>query len=329
MLNSQLDRAIQQWEDARRLNPAFALIHRNLALAYARQPDGLPRAIASMETAVARDPQEPRFCLEFDQLCEAADVRLEKRLAFLEKSHAVVTKRDDTLAREIRLLVEVGRYERALDLLQGHQFHVWEGAGRTAVHNSFAEAHLALGHRHFDAGRYREALREYESALQYPVNLGTGRPLRGERLPETYYNLGRTCEALGDRETAAKHFVTAVETAPANLLQPRSASADDPELYYYAARALEKLGRTQDAARVCESLVEAGNARLADHLAMNFFASFGQSQSPAVRAAQAHYAVGLGLLGAGKTPEARQAFEQAAKLDANHSAARRQLRSKD
>ncbi len=120
-----------------------------------------------METAVAGDPQEPRFCLEFDQLCEAADVPLEKRLEFLEKNHAVMAKRDDTLAWEIRLLVVVGRYEQALDRPQGHQFHVREGAGRTAVHNSFAEAHPALGHRHFDAGRYREALREYESA-QFP-----------------------------------------------------------------------------------------------------------------------------------------------------------------
>ena len=324
-LHGQPAKAIEQWEDARRLNPDLAVVHRNLALVYVSQPDGLPQAVASMEAAAERDPHEPRFCLELDQLYEAANVPWEQRLARLEKNQAVVAKRDDTLAREIALLVEVGQYERALALLQGHQFHIWEGAGRTAVHNSYAAAHLALGQRHFDAGRYREALQEFEAALQYPLALGTGRPLRGERLAETYYQLGRTAEALGDRDAAARHFEQAVATGPANLTPTRPGATDDPELYYFTARALERCGRAADAAGVYAGLVAAGQAQLADHLSLNFFASFGHVQSPALRAAQAHYAIGLGCLGAGKTAEARQAFEQAVKLNANHYAARKQL----
>ena len=63
MLHGQRDAAIAQWEEARRIDPAFALVHRNLALAYARQGGGYPRAVASMEAAVDRDSADPRFLL--------------------------------------------------------------------------------------------------------------------------------------------------------------------------------------------------------------------------------------------------------------------------
>ena len=326
-LYRQLDLATAQWEDARRMNPQFALVHRNLALVYAQQSNKLPQAIASMEKAVTLDTQEPRFLVELDQLYEAANVSVEKRLAFLEKNHAVALKRDDLLSREIALLVETGQYPRALELLHGRQFHVWEGAGRTAVHNSYSKAHLMLGQEHFKAGRYDRALEEYLAALEYPDNLGTGRPLRGERQPETHYNVARAYEALGDHAKAVQHDTKAVETAPADLLTQQPASASDPDVYYYAARALEKLNRDDEANRISEKLVEAGNASFADHVPMFFFASFGHPLPESIRFAQAHYAIGLGLLGLGKEAEARKAFEKAVALNPNHAAAREQLGS--
>jgi tetratricopeptide (TPR) repeat protein len=315
--------AIREWEAARDLDPAYPVVHRNLALAWAAQPGGMDRAIAALQTAHQRAPEDARYCLELDQLYEASGASIEKRLAFLEKNHRVVATRDDALAREIALLVEAGRLERALELLKSRQFHVWEGAGRTAVHGSFVEAHLALGHRHFAAKRYREALAEYAAALEYPVNLGTGRPLRGERLPETYYFMGVAAEAAGDRAAAAKHFAMAVETAPAGLIPTRPGATDDPEVYYYAARALQKMGRGEEAARVLAGLVDAGKEQLADHVPMYFFASFGYPQSESARAAQARFTIGLGLLGANQTAEARRAFEEALRLNNRHSGARR------
>ncbi|MCC6353605.1 MAG: DUF5107 domain-containing protein [Verrucomicrobiae bacterium] len=327
MLHGQRERAVAQWEDSRTLNPAFALVHRNLALAYAGRPKGMPAAVESMEAAVDRDPSEPRFCLEMDQLYEAANVPAEKRLAFLEAHHGVVARRDDALSREIALLVEVGRLDRAMELIAGRQFHIWEGGGRTAVHNSYSEAHMILGRRHFEAKRYPEALREFELALEYPENLGMGRPVRGERLPETYYAIGLTREAMGDRGAAAESFGMAVATGPADLAPKRPAATDEPEIYYYAARALERLGRAREAAGVYAGLVEAGKAQLADHVPMYFFASFGHPQSEEARFAQAHYVIGLGLLGLNRGGEAREAFGRALELDPGHGAAKRQMKT--
>lgn len=325
MLHGQTDQAIARWEESSQLNPEFALVHRNLALAHARKPEGMSRAIASMEKAVGLDAGEPRFCLELDQLYEAAGMATDKRLAFLEEHHAAAAKRDDVLARHIALLVEAGEFERALAMLKDRQFHIWEGAGRTAVHGSYVGAHIGLGRRHFDAGRFAEALREYEAALEYPPNLGTGRPLRGERLSETHYHIGLARQAMGDRDGAARDFENAVRAAPAELTPQRPTATDEPEVYQYAARALQKLGRADEATLIYAGLVECGDAQLADHVPMYFFASFGYPQPEDVRFAQAHYVRGIGLLGLEKRAEANGAFQRAVQLNPNHYAARAQL----
>jgi len=54
-------------------------------------------------------------------------------------------------------------------LLESHHFHVWEGGGR--IHNVYVDAHLLRGQEHFAAARYREALKDYVAALDYPENL--------------------------------------------------------------------------------------------------------------------------------------------------------------
>lgn len=325
MLHGQVDAAIAQWEDARNLDPRLALVHRNLALAYARRPEGRQQAIASMEKALKLDPAQPRWCVEFDQLSEDAGLSIEKRLAQFEQYQAAVVQRDDALAREIALRVDAGQLERALAMLRDRQFHIWEGAGRTAVHNSYAGAHLALGQRALEGGQLEKALEHFGAALQYPANLGTGRPVRGERLSETYYHLGLAYQAMGRPQDAADSFAKAVATAPADLAARGSGVADDPEPRYFAARALERLDRGDEARRLFEGLIESGRMRLADHVPMPFFASFGHPQSEAARHAQAHYTIALGWLGLGKKDEARKAFETALGLNAGHSAAKKQV----
>ena len=256
---------------------------------------------------------------------ESAGAGPEKRLAVLEKHHDTIRKRDDVLAREIALQIDVGHYDRALELLSGREFHIWEGTGRTAVHNSFVEAHLRRGQAHFAAARYGEALKEYSAALDYPPNLGTGRPLRGERLSEIYFHVGQAHEALGHAAEARKSFELAIATAPAELVPRRSVAAEEPDVYFYAGHALEKCGRAAESARVFGGLVEAGNALLVDHVPMYFFASHGQPQPSRIRQAQAYYAIGLGHLGANRPAEAKNAFAKALELNRNHTAARRQL----
>ena len=155
------------------------MVSRNLALAYARREKDVKKAIPVLEAAVAQD-QNPRFIAELDQMYEAAGFTPAKRLAFFEQHQPAVRERDDVLARQIVLLNQAGQYDRALELLSSRKFHIWEEAFENA-HDSWVNAHLLKGHALMKPGKAAEALKHYRAALEYPENLGVGKPYRGDR----------------------------------------------------------------------------------------------------------------------------------------------------
>lgn len=314
----QPGRAIQAWEAARdRLaaNPGSelanrtaleSLVHRNLALAYAQHEKDLPKAIASLERAVELDPTEPRFLYELDVQYEAGGAPLARRLESLTRHHDVVARRDDALTREIVLLTAAGRAERALELLRGRRFRNWEGSSQ--IHGVYVDACLAQGQRLLRAGMHREALREYEAALEYPDNLEVGRARRSPRNAQIQYLIGTAHEALGDPSRAKAAFERAAEG------RGRGAS----ESQYYHGLALRKLGRTDEAGPVFEQLVKEGEERLQREAAPDYFAKFGGRDSERGRKAEAYFLQGLGRLGQGRPADARAAFAQALAQDPGH-----------
>jgi len=312
LFDIQPERAIEQWERSEKLDDSFLLVHRNLGLAYTRLENDVTKAISSLEKALACSNREPRLYYELDLLYEAARVSPQKRLALLEKNHEIVQKRDDVLSREIVLLVQMGNYDRAIDLLERHHFHVWEGGGR--IHNVYVDAHLLRGRRYFGANNYEKALKEYLKALDYPENLKVGRPFHGGRASQIHFFIGTVYEALGDSNKAIEFFKEAVA-------QKRGWS----ELSYYQGLAYRKLGREDDAGRMFEGLITFAQKRLKAALSLDFFAKFGEKQSAATRQAQARYLLGLGCLGKGNKTEAEAEFEKALEMNVNHIWAKHQL----
>lgn len=308
----QPEEAIKEWERSRKLDDTFSFVHRNLGLAYARVLNDVPKAIASLEKAVACNSRDPRLYYELDVLCEAGGIAPEKRLELLEKNHGVVLQRDDSLSREILLLVQLGKYGKAIDLLSKRHFHVWEGGGE--IHNLYVDAHLRRGEDYFAARRYREALKDYQAALEYPENLEVAKPYRGGRDSQVYYFMGTAFEALGNAKKAREFYEKSVE-------QKQGWS----EIGYYQGLALLKLGKNEEAGRMFEGLIQSGKASLQSAPSMDFFAKFGEKQSALARKAEAHYLIGLGCLGKGNKEEARAEFKKALELNINHSSAKRQL----
>ena len=204
LFDHQPDEAIKHWEKSVVLDDHFALSHRNLGLASARVQNDIARAIESMEKAQAFAPSEPRVYYEVDLLYEAGGVSPDKRLALLAENHEIVKKRDDALSREIGLLVQSSDYDRALELLQTHHFHVWEGGGR--IHNVYVDAHLLRGLKSFASNDYGSALKSFLSALEYPENLEVGRPVRGGGEPRVQYFVGTAYEALGQMIEAREYY---------------------------------------------------------------------------------------------------------------------------
>jgi tetratricopeptide (TPR) repeat protein len=321
LFDIQPKRAIEAWEAARRLDESFALVHRNLALAYSRVRGDHRKAVDSMRAAIARNAREPRFFLELDQIQEAAGVAPRDRLLTLEEHQTVVALRDDLLTRELALMVQLGQFDKALQFMAGHTFRMWEGIGRAGIYPVYADAHLGRGRRHMAAGEYKDALADFRAALEYPRNLGTPKPWRGARYPEIHYSIGAAYEKLGDVTAAQAAFRQAVESGPVILTASRPAATDQPQVYFCLALALQKIGRSDDAKRIAAELLQAGRDQLEDRNRMDFFTPYGEPEAPESRLAQAHFAVGLAHLVRGERAAAQDQLRQALRVRLHHAGA--------
>jgi len=305
LYDHQPEKAIEYWEKSRDLDDTFVTVHRNLGQSYARMENNLPKAIDSLEKAIACDKMDPRVFYELDQLYETGGVSPEKRLKLLEDNHATIAKRDDALSRQIELCVLLQQYDKAIELLAGRIFNTWEGGGQ--IHNVYVDAHLLRGKKKFDSKRYSEALNDFEAALEYPENLNVGRPERDRRTCQTFFLIGKAHEALGNSQKAEEYF-------------EKSASVEvrRSEFSYYKGLALKKLGQQDKASQIFDDLI----ASAKPGPTVEFFAKFGEKQAHNIRTANNHYLLGLGYLGKGMKTEAKAQFEKALELNINHLWAR-------
>jgi tetratricopeptide (TPR) repeat protein len=313
LFENQPDEAIQHWERARSLDPDFAGVHRNLGIAYSRIRQDNSAAVLSLERAVKCDPSDSRLFLELDQFYEAVKAEPAKRLGVLETNQPVVDRNDTLCMREASLLVQVGHYDRAIEMLDSRHFHVWEGGGQ--IHDIFVDAHLARGQLSMHDQEFSKALADFNRALDYPFNLEVGKSRDGGRDPEIYYYIAMAEEALGMEVQAREHFeVSATDMRPA-----------DSPLAYFQALSLGKLGKSEQAIQLLNKIIQLAEERLEAGDDDRFFAKFGERESNEARLAQAHFLLGLGLLGKGQKSEAKGEFQTALSLNPNHLQARRQL----
>lgn len=299
--------AIRLWEQARTLDPAFPLVHRNLGLGYAQTERNGAKAIASYEKAVELNPADPRALYELDLQYESEGAAVAKRLGQLASHRASVELRDDTTTRLITLWTASGASEQALELLGQRRFHNWEGSGE--LHDLYVEACLARGQELLRQNRPSDALAAFKSALEYPRNQEVGRPKRDRRAAEIFYFVGLAQEAIGSAEQANEAFSRSAEAR-------ESASSEGQ---YFKALSLQKLGKGQSAGPLFAAMLRAGEIDLERGArAVDYFAKFGEKQSERVRLAQAHFIAGLGCAGQHKTEEASAHFAKALSLHPAH-----------
>jgi tetratricopeptide (TPR) repeat protein len=316
----QPEEAVKLWEKSVSLGSTFPIVYRNLAIAYSHQKEGiaLDKAIASLEKAVSLDGKYAIHFFELDQLYEAAGTAPEKRLAILEKNHATVAQRDDALSREISLKVCMGKYDDAIELMKGRRFNIWEGGARFNINDCWTDAHLLRGHHEFAAGRYKEALADYQASVEFPENLRASRTRGDGRDAEVDYWIATAYEALGDHQNAEKFW-----TESSSAGRPRGGRSVQR---YYQALSLQKLGKKENVEEIFQDLVESGNEALQRTSSnIDFFAKFGEQQSQRSRLANAHYMAGLGYLGLNEKDKARQEFNQALEASPDHLGAKTML----
>jgi tetratricopeptide (TPR) repeat protein len=317
----QPEESVGFWEKSAALDPSFAIVQRNLAVAWSQRRAGNPieKAVAALEKAVAADRKYALHFYELDRAYEAVGTAPETRLALLEKNHGVVDDRDDALNREIGLKVATGNYDDAIRLMTGRRFAVWEG-GNLNVADSWVEAHLLRAQRHIDGRRFREALNDLEAAAKIPDNLPSERA--AGRIAEIGYWKGVAHAALGDAAPARTQWEQAA-TAAAGPGGGRRGGAGLSVQSYYRALALQKLGRSGEAEPVLRALVESAQRAVEQ-------AGTGPAAGSAIdavlthrdRLAAAHFAAALGHSGLNQAEASRGALKLALQANPAHAGAR-------
>jgi tetratricopeptide (TPR) repeat protein len=302
----QPEEALKLWEQSAKLDPSFAIVHRNIATALIHQkPAGdTNRAIAELEQAVACPVKYAMHFTELDELYAATGASPEKRLALLEQNHATVLKRDDALSREIGLKVFAGKYDEAIQLMTGRTFSVWEG-GSLDVASHWVTAHLGRGRQELAARQFPAALADFQAAKNIPDNLPNDGRGSGGHEAELNYWTGNAYDGLGDKDKATQSWKDAQAATSfgggggggrRGGRGGRGGSPDRQAGSYYQALARRALGQTAEADRALHTLLDAAN---------------GDLESTPGRAASAHYAAGLGHLGLGEKEQARAEFDLA------------------
>jgi tetratricopeptide (TPR) repeat protein len=304
----QPERAITLWEEASGLEQDFPTLYRNLGWAYYKVRKDIPGAIRQYEKAVALDNKDQRLLYELDLVYADGRVSPEKRLKKLQDNHQAIAENNvsDALARQVMLLVQLGRYDQALEVANNNYFRQWEGVSK--AYSSYVDAYLLRGWEHFQEGKINRALEDYLAALKYPENMMVAEPYRGGRSTQVHYFIGTAYEKMGDLDKAEDHYRKA-----ATKRQHRGHS----EIHFYKALALDKLEKNEEAGEIFEGLIRLGRAKL-ENPEEDFFAKFGEKQTADDQKADAYYLVGLGYLGQGENISAHQELAEAVKLNSNH-----------
>ncbi len=316
LFDGQPAEAAKLWEASIAIDPSPAIAHRNLAIAYGYRKSGpsIDKAIAQLEQAVSARDRYPRHFAELDELYEAAGVAPAKRLAVLQKNQTVVGQDDGSLAREVGLLVSLGKSDEAIRLLTGREFAVAEGAN-IDVAGMWTDAHVLRGRKQLAAKHPKEALADFEAALAVPSNLPSEGVEMEARATEVNYWMGAAYSALGDQAQAGKCWQksASAESKPRRSHRAESGGVSPRDIQsYYQALALRQLGQTDQAALILRNLVSAaGHAIEKTPAKLDLRASPDTLRSQRASRATAHYAAALGYIGLNDRTNAKSALTAA------------------
>jgi len=241
--------AIRYWESARKTDPNFATIHRNLGIAYWNILRDGELARQSYQKALSCVNDDPLLISEYDQLCKKLGDPVSRRLDFLKKHYDLVLERDDCSVEMAVLLNQNGFPQEALDLLSSRTYHPWEG-GEGKVLRQYTTARLLLGQKSLEKGDPQKALEHFELAMKTPNNLGEKyHPLQAKA--DVNYWIGKALKALGCHEEARLKFIQAADEE--GDFQDMAVTAFS-ELTYYKGLAFYEANQPGLAARLFEAM---------------------------------------------------------------------------
>ena len=317
----QYDIAIENWERSAHLDPSFPTVWRNLALGRFNKQDRQEEALACMEKAFELDKNDERVFMELDQLYKRLHRPHQERLAFLQKYPKLIQRRDDLVLEEITLLNQTGHYEEAMQKLDAHTFHPWEG-GEGKVSAQYQICRVELAKQAIVGKEYEKAVRLLSECLDYPHHLGEGK-LYGAQENDFYYLLGVAYDALGEKEKAVECWEKATKgpQEPAAAMYYNDAK---PDKIFYQGLALYKLGREGEAHGRFYRLINYGKQHIFEKQVMDYFAVslpdllIWEDSLDAKNLIHCKYMLALGYYGMGDMEHALRYLGEVEALDNNH-----------
>lgn len=318
----QYDVAVDLWRKSAALNPKFPTVWRNLALATFNKLNDAGAAVEMMERAFALDTDDARILMELDQLYKRLGHDHARRLASLEKYPELIIRRDDLLLEQITLLNLTGDYRRAMQLLDSHTFHPWEG-GEGKVPAQYQYCRVELAKEAIAAGNPADAVKLLEECLVYPHHLGEGK-LHGALDNDFLYLLGQAYEALGRHDKAVEAWTagTVAPLEPAAALYYNDAA---PDKLFYAGMCELALGNTDKARGRFNRLITYGEQHIFDDVKPDYFAVslpdllIWESDLNTANQVHCRYMMALGHYGMGNIDKARTFLSSARALNCNHT----------
>ena len=317
----QYDLAIENWELSARLDPKFPTVWRNLALGRFNKQDRQQEALEYMERAFSLDENDERILMELDQLRKRLHHSHQERLTFLQKYPELIQRRDDLVLEEITLLNQTGRYEEAMQKLDAHIFHPWEG-GEGKVSAQYQICRVELAKQALTRRDFEGAVRLLSECLDYPHHLGEGK-LYGAQENDFHYLLGLAYEGMGDMEKARKYWEEATKgpQEPAAAMYYNDAK---PDKIFYQGLALYKLGREGEAHGRFYRLINYGKQHIFEKQIMDYFAVslpdllIWEDSLDTKNLIHCKYMLALGYLGLGDNEHAQKYLAEVEALDNNH-----------
>lgn len=317
----QYDLAIKLWRKAAELDPTFPTVWRNLALATFNKLNDAPEAVRLMEKAFELDRTDARVLMELDQLYKRLGFDHAARLENLEHYPLLIAERDDLLLEEITLLNLTGQYAKAIELLDSHIFHPWEG-GEGKVPAQYQLSRVELAKQALADGKPAKAVALLTECLEYPHHLGEGK-LHGALDNDFLYLLGEAYLTLGDHEKAKECWErgTVAPAEPAAALYYNDAA---PDKLFYAAMCERALGHEDKARSRFNRLVAYGEKHLFDDMKPDYFAVslpdllVWDGDMNVTNRVHCLYMMALGHYGLGNQKKADKYLHEVLSLNPNH-----------
>lgn len=291
--------------------------YRVLSIAQFSHLDKRDEALANMKKALKLS-NEPFLVYDAMVLMNKLGVDPKEKLKVLGTDPKKI-KRENLIIELAKCYNQLGQPEKALDILLSKVFKSAEG-GETFIAAPYMYANLLIGTDLFEKGKYEEAQKAFENAMNIPKSLGTGYWNRFSRIPYEYA-VARCLDKRGLKKEAEEAYESIL-----NVQMETSSKGALPELKYYQARCAAHLGLLNKAQNMMievrrkwrEGLEVVDEGYFAP---TPFFESFVRPASEE-REAQFTFLLGLVELFDNHPAKAKEFFTKASKMNSDNNFAR-------